>query len=645
MVGHVAVPALDPSGRPATLSPSLNFEILRDEMGFEGLIVTDAMDMEGVGSAWIGEATVDAVLAGADVILMPPDQRVALQSLIRGVEEGTSRWQRIDRSVRRILEAKAGLGLHENRLVDPAAGALAVARPEDVARASAIAKASITVVSNDGGVLPLAAEEPVRILHLAMPDGIGFPAAEFRTRRIDGRDRSPWDDEVDQKRQRDEILEDAEISPMSWSRPLTIERESPTAWFGSWSGLGKPTYRLSWPLSAIPICFRDLPEVSAYLCAFGASSPSRSAAAAALFGEIDVVGKLPVTLSEEYAVVGGGLEIPRRAMTLQIAEPEDAGFRAGGYGGSWTACSTSSSSRAPSPAASWPSGTVENLVHLQPFGRLSYDDDAPAVEADTIYDLASLTKVVATTTMAMILVDEGRLDLDEKVQDFLPLFQGPGKDRITVRHLLTHRSGIDWWAPLYEDTEGPEEYLRAHPGHGAGLRAGDRLQVQRPRHHPARRNPLPGRRTAAGQFVRRGFSSPWTMTNTHYRPGQRISCRESPPPSSTTGGAGWSAVRSTTRTPLPSVGSHPTPGSFQLPAILHVFAQMLVNGGVLEHHRIVSRETVELFTRRAGEDDSMRALGWDTKSPQKSLGRFVLFAPFLRPHRIHRHLHLDRPGS
>jgi len=112
MVGHMAVPALDPSGRPATLSASLNSEILRDEMGFRGLIVTDAMEMEGVGSAWIGEATVDAVRAGADVILMPPDLRVAIQSLVRGVEEGQLEEERIDRSVRLILETKARLGLN-----------------------------------------------------------------------------------------------------------------------------------------------------------------------------------------------------------------------------------------------------------------------------------------------------------------------------------------------------------------------------------------------------------------------------------------------------------------------------------------------------------------------------------------------------
>ena len=164
-----------------------------------------------------------------------------------------------------------------------------------------------------------------------------------------------------------------------------------------------------------------------------------------------------MTLSEEYAV-GSGLEIPRRAMTLRVASPEEAGFRPEGLDDLDRVLDEFVAQGA------FPGGVVAvgyrgALVHLHPFGHLSYDEDAPLVEEDTIYDLASLTKVIATTTMAMILVDEGRLDLDEKVQDYLPLFQGPGKEDVTVRHLLTHRSGIDWWAPLYEDAEGPEEYL------------------------------------------------------------------------------------------------------------------------------------------------------------------------------------------
>src|SRR5215213_3383201 len=104
-------------------------------------------------------------------------------------------------------------------------------------------------------------------------------------------------------------------------------------------------------------------------------------------------------------------------------------------------------------------GSRGALIHVHPFGRLSYEADAPPVTAGTLYDLASLTKVVATTTMAMILMDEGRLDLDQPVHELLPGFQGPGKEAVTVRHLLTHSSGLPAVAPLFREIQGRSAYL------------------------------------------------------------------------------------------------------------------------------------------------------------------------------------------
>jgi beta-glucosidase-like glycosyl hydrolase/uncharacterized protein YbbC (DUF1343 family) len=613
MVGHMAVPALDPTGLPATLSPTLNAKILRDEMGFDGLIVTDAMDMEGVGSAWIGEATVEAVRAGADVILMPPDLRVALQSLVRSVREGVLSEERIDQSVRRILEVKARLDLHRNRLVDAHAGAFDVGRPQDVDRARAIAEASVTVVRNEDGLLPLAAEEPLRILHLTMPNGLGFPSSEFRRRRISVRTIALGEEIAEETA--DEIVDDAAgfthilvsasyyraaISP-SLARLLERLRET-----------GVPMIVASF---GDPYILRDLPELSAYLCTFGASMPSRRAAVSALFGEIDVRGKLPVTLSDDH-LFGDGLEIPRREMTLRRVQPEKAGFRPGGLDDVDRLLDGFVEEGA-FPGGVLAVGHRGALVHLHPFGRLAYDDDGPPVREDTIYDLASLTKVVATTTMAMILVDEGRLDLDERVQDFLPLFQGPGKDEVTVRQLLTHSSGVDWWAPLFKELEGPEAYL-------------ERIQAMELAYEPGTKYKysdlgmiLLGEILArvAGRplddFVRARVFEPLQMTDTLYRPGADLLQRIAP-----TERDEWRGrmvrgeVHDENAFALGGIAPHA--GLFSTAGDLSRFAQMLLNGGVLEHHRIVSRGTVELFTRKAVEGESTRALGWDTKSPEKS---------------------------
>ena len=189
MLGHIAVPALDPSGAPATLSLPMS-EILRRDLGFQGMVVTDGMDMAGVRPAWTGEATVRAVQAGADLILLPPEPEVAAQSLVRAVKEGQLTEARLDLSVRRILETKERLGLDKNRLVDRETLGKSVDRPEDEVEAQRIARASITVVRNEGHVLPLRADQPLHLLHLVLSSDIhnpaihGIPEEELAARRI-----------------------------------------------------------------------------------------------------------------------------------------------------------------------------------------------------------------------------------------------------------------------------------------------------------------------------------------------------------------------------------------------------------------------------------------------------------------------------
>ena len=164
MPAHVSVPALDPSGAPATLSEPISNDLLRGELGFDGLVVTDALDMAGVRPAWEGEAAIRAIRAGADVLLMPHDPKVTVQAVVRGVRECADHRGARRSSVRRILEAKARLRLARRddwstaRELDRS-----VALPADVARAREIAESSITVVRNEGDVLPLAADGSARV--------------------------------------------------------------------------------------------------------------------------------------------------------------------------------------------------------------------------------------------------------------------------------------------------------------------------------------------------------------------------------------------------------------------------------------------------------------------------------------------------
>lgn len=259
------------------------------------------------------------------------------------------------------------------------------------------------------------------------------------------------------------------------------------------------------------------------------------------------------------------------------------------------------------------------LVHLRAFGRLSYDADAPEVVADTIYDLASLTKVVVTTTIALILVDEGALDLARPVSTFLPDFRGAARERVTIEHLLTHSSGLPGWAPLFKDLRGKAAFV-------------ERIQAMDLVYEPGTRSLysdlgfiLMGGvlERVAGEdldvFACRRILGPIEAQDTLYRPGPDRLARIAPTERDPWRGR---VLRGEVHdeNAFAMGGVAPQAGLFGTAPDLARFARMLLKGGLSGERRVVSNGGVERFTRRSGIPGSSRALGWDTPSPGSSAG-------------------------
>ncbi|HEY3120210.1 MAG TPA: glycoside hydrolase family 3 N-terminal domain-containing protein [Vicinamibacteria bacterium] len=629
MLGHIAVPAVDATGAPASLSAPLAEDLLRHDLGFGGLIVTDAMEMAGARAAWNGEAVVRAVNAGADIVLLPPDPRIAVQSIVRAVKEGQIAESRIDSSVLRILETKDRLGLSSRRPARTGPALADVGRPEDVDRAFEMARRSITVVRNTGGVLPLRAEEPLKVLHLVLSSEFrfdliqGFPEDELARRRIPTVNVQLGPD----------VSEEAIASIVAKAKEATHVIASCFARVGSYRGTADMPEAHAKLLRALagerplilvsfgsPYLLRQVPEAQAFVCAYGAPESSQRAAIGALFGEYPVRGKLPVTLPGFYAY-GDGLEMPRHEMTLRRVTPEQVGFHADGIAALDGVMQSSVAAQA-FPGGVLAVGKDGALAYLKPYGRISYDKDSPSVREDTIYDLASLTKVIGAATTAMILVDEGKLDLSKPVSAFLPKFRGGAKDKVTVEQLLTHSAGLDWWAPLYKELKGKEAYLQ-------------RIQAMDLKYEPGTKSVysdlgviLLGEilERVAGEpldsFVRRRVLDPLGMKETRYLPGPELLARIAPTENDPwRGRVVRGEVHDENAYALGGVAPHA--GLFGTAPDLAKFAQMMLNGGVYDHQRIVSRETVERFTRRADVPESSRALGWDTPSANSSAGELL----------------------
>jgi CubicO group peptidase (beta-lactamase class C family) len=272
------------------------------------------------------------------------------------------------------------------------------------------------------------------------------------------------------------------------------------------------------------------------------------------------------------------------------------------------------------PGAAVVVGRKGATVWQKGFGRLDWAADSPPVDPDqSIYDLASLTKVVGTTTAAMILFDEGKLVLDEHVSHYLPNFTGGEKDQITVRMLLEHRSGLPAGRDLWRHAHSPEEAkqlvldtpLEYRPDHGqiySDLGADILGWVVE---------------AVAGQpldkFLAERVFTPLGMHDTEFRPSDSLVYRIAPTEVSPPRGYPIRGeVHDENAFALGGVAGHA--GLFSTANDLAVFAQMMLNGGTYNGTRIVSDSTVHLFTARASGD---RALGWEVADGTHGAGTYL----------------------
>ena len=316
MTAHVAVPALAPPTLPATLSPAILTGLLRQELGFHGLVVTDALDMGGVAKGFsTGEACVRAIEAGADALLMPADPDEAIRAVAAAVAGGRISRQRIQESVVKLLSAKERLGLDRKRLVDLEGIGDVVDSPESNERAQQIAERALTLVRNDGNLLPLAA--PARACFAILPEtrysteGLAL-AQELRKRgaaNVATLDPSLSRQDVDDAIRRFPASCTAYVVAAFASSGAS--RGSPGL-AGELPGAVETMVSLGKPVAMValgnPYLLREFPQVAAYLATFTTVPPAEVAAVKALWGEIGIHGRLPVSIPS-LARLGEGVDI------------------------------------------------------------------------------------------------------------------------------------------------------------------------------------------------------------------------------------------------------------------------------------------------------------------------------------------------
>jgi beta-N-acetylhexosaminidase len=311
LVGHLAAVGLEgPGAPPASLSPRMIDGVLRERLGFRGLVFTDALNMGGVTRGFsVTEASIRALLAGADALLQPPGHGAVIDGIVAAVESGRIPAARIDDAARRVLLAKATAGLHRGTRVELAAIAEKVGREEHAEVARRLAERSITLVRNRGGLLPVA--RTARVLHVTYSSngrggavlqrelaeagvaaehvrvGPSTAAAVFERLRA-------------RAGEADVVIASVAIAPFQY-RALGVE-----GGFGPFvealSAAGRPVIAVS---LGSPYLLDGFPSVPAYLLAWSTDAVSERAAARALLGAAPIEGRLPVSLPPAHRVGEG----------------------------------------------------------------------------------------------------------------------------------------------------------------------------------------------------------------------------------------------------------------------------------------------------------------------------------------------------
>jgi len=326
MSAHIAVPALEPENIPSTVSSNVLTGLLRNELDFKGLVVTDAMDMRGLTDMFpAGDASVRAIEAGADCLLIPARAEDAINAVVAAVQSGRLTKQRIDESVGRLLSAKVRLGLPAHKIVSLDDIGDVLESPEADDRAQAVADKAVALVRNQGNLFPLANPDNACVVVLAenrysqqgrkLIEEIRRRAPKMRINLLDAMMAKPDLDQAAQSTSAcSAIVIAAYVTVGAYRGNVALAGDFPE-FVNTLIASNVPTGMIA---LGNPYLIRTFPNLKAYAATFSTTTTSEIAAVHAMFGEIAITGRLPVTIPG-IANYGDGIQIGATRAPLPTA--------------------------------------------------------------------------------------------------------------------------------------------------------------------------------------------------------------------------------------------------------------------------------------------------------------------------------------
>lgn len=640
MSAHIHIPALDSTPKlAASLSKKITTNLLRDEIGFTGLVFSDALNMKGVSNFYApGEVDLAAFLAGNDILLYAEDVRTAIRLFKHAIKDGRIEKDDLSQRVKKILTTKYEVGLADYKPIELQGLTKDLNTPAAKLLQQQLFENALTVVQNKNGLIPLMSLDTLKIASLSIGgESENYfkvslenysPVTHFHT----GKNTSLT--------QYQNLL--AQISKYN---TVIIGLHDMSKYASKNYGLSRETLSFLKDISRVthailvvfgsPYSLKFIEDINWLIVAYEDNPITQGLAAQLIFGGITSQGVLPVTASEKYYYGMGISTVP--GFRLKYTFPEEVGINSA-YLNEIDNIAVNAIADKATPGCQILVAKEGKVIYNKSFGYHTYDSIRIVKNTD-LYDLASITKIAGTTISLMNLYDQRQFQLNRKISDYIPgLIKSTIKNTI-VKDILTHQAGLRSWIPFYLTTIHDSVYNKIYHTENVGaynVKVANNLYMRNDYRDKifdeifnSELNPRPKyqysdlgfyllpviieslTKMPFDKFLEDTFFAPLGLGTMTFNPGNKFS-EERLVPTENDKTFRKQLVQGYVHDPgaamLGGISGHA--GLFSNANDLAIIMQMLLNRGAYGGVRFISPMTVSMFTKR-DNNESRRGLGFD----------------------------------
>ncbi|MFH4965239.1 glycoside hydrolase family 3 N-terminal domain-containing protein [Gaetbulibacter sp. M235] len=450
MVAHLNVPSLETrNDYPSSLSNHIVTDILKDSLGFKGLIISDALTMKGAANFdESGQIDLAAFLAGNDILLMSEDPKIGITKIMDAYYEGTISEERLKYSVKKILKAKFKVGLNHYKPIELNHLVEDLNRIKDDVLYEDIIEDALTIVKNKSNLLPLKRLETKTIAYIKMGDDNG----------------SVFFDELKKYTKVHEVKADKLDELLTLLKPyntviIGFHRSNQSPWKGYefsdqelvWLYEIARTHTIILDIFVKPYVLSDLKtieNIESIVVSYQNSKIAQQKSAQLIFGAIPSKGSLPVSVGEFFKVGDGIFNNSIKRLSYTI--PERVGMSSKKLEKIDSVAQYAIDNKM-TPGIQLLIARKGKVIYNKNFGKHTYEGKEPVTSND-IYDVASLTKILGTLPLLMELEEQGIVSLNSKLSELLPEYKNSNKKDITIKQMMSHYARLSPWIPFYKAT-------------------------------------------------------------------------------------------------------------------------------------------------------------------------------------------------